>query len=92
MKLPDASTRTTDPADAGRLMDETGLGTRELAARLGLSERTLQCYKARGTTFVPMPYPVQYALEALIHGRRRSETRRTARADLRGSSPGQRPS
>ena len=85
MKLPDATTRTIDPADAARLMEETGLGTRDLAARLGLSERTLQCYKARGTTFVPMPYPVQYALEALIHGRRRADAQRTSRADLRSS-------
>lgn len=70
MARPDAKTRDSSPANVARLIDATGKTIEELATLLGLSKRSLQLYKAGGGS--PMPYPVQYALESLARGGRRS--------------------
>lgn len=88
MKMPNAENRLHGAAEASRLMEETGLGSGELSRRLGLSIRTIQCYKTDGPTHVPMPYPVQYALEALIYGRTRAKAGRDKGAGIRRSAKG----
>lgn len=83
MRLPNAENHETDPLAVADLMQSTGMGTTQLSRVLGLSTRTLQCYKAQGETHVPIPYPVQFALEALASVKQRKDARRAARAGVR---------
>lgn len=57
---PDARKAIRDPQHVADLIAHIGLTQRELAARLGVDERSVRRYQARGA-----PYPVQYCLEQL---------------------------
>ena len=81
MKLPDASEHDPSAKCARRLIEQTQLTIREIAARTGVAERTLRCYKDAGPSHLPMPYVVQYALESLVNARRRAHRRSVAGAD-----------
>lgn len=84
MSKPDAANHLPTRDHAELLMERTGIPLRDLATTLGLSERTLRCYKAQGKQWTAMPYVVQFALEALVNARRRADGRRSAGADTRG--------
>lgn len=87
MKLPDARHHNTDPAFAAKLMTDTGMTQRELAERVDVAERTLRCYKtpdSSGNPQLPMPYAVQYALESIVDGSRRTNRRSAGRPDRTG--------
>lgn len=86
VKLPDASTHNPAPDYAGRLMELTGIEQKPLAERLGVSARSLRCYKDAGPSHIPMPYTVQYALERLADARRRSHRSRPRAADRVGDT------
>lgn len=56
-----------DPAYLGRLVRDTGLSTKAVAARIGIGDRTLRAHLAHpdSSSYRKAPYTVQVALEAL---------------------------
>lgn len=74
MKTPNAADhhRPDDTAYFGQLLDQAGMPVEQVAARVGLTDRALRYYKAGQR---PIPYSVQYALEALAANARRRQNR-----------------
>ena len=64
---PDATQHNPDPAYLRDLVAKTGLSQRELARRIGISDRLMRMYLADRATSTAQaaPYAVQYALEQL---------------------------
>lgn len=64
---PDATRHNPDPAYLRGVLASTGLSQREVARRIGISDRVLRYYllPTDAPTYRPAPYPVQYALERL---------------------------
>lgn len=74
MKTPNATTdhRPSDTAYFSQLLDGACIPAEQIAARVGLTDRALRYYKAGQR---PIPYAVQYALEALVANARRRQNR-----------------
>lgn len=74
MKTPNATTdhRPTDTAYFAQLLEGAGMPAEQVAVRIGLTDRALRYYKAGQR---PIPYAVQYALEALVANARRRQNR-----------------
>lgn len=66
---PNAVNHNPDPAYLRELIARTGLSQREVARRIGVSDRLVRMYLAdrSATTAQEAPYPIQFALEALAH-------------------------
>jgi hypothetical protein len=64
---PDASKHNPDPAYLRELIKQSGLGIRETARRLGISDRHFRAYIAdpEAKSFQRCPYPVQFCLEVM---------------------------
>lgn len=67
---PDANRHNPDPAYLRGLVAKTGLSQREIARRIGISDRLMRMYLADRSTATTQvaPYAVQYALEQLAKG------------------------
>jgi transcriptional regulator with XRE-family HTH domain len=68
MCKPDAQIHhNTNPDYLRQLLEATGLSQRAVARRIGVSDRVLRYYLSDpdSDTWRPMPYPEQYAIEAL---------------------------
>lgn len=63
---PDASKHNPDPLYLRQLVEQSGLSQRECARRIGIGERTMRQYLASSGRCDQAPYPVQFALEALV--------------------------
>lgn len=87
---PDANKRNVSPEFARALFERAGLSLPELGKRIGIAERTLRCYKDDGPGHLPLPYPVQFAIESLIADRSEHD-RATSTARRNGSEKARRP-
>ena len=67
---PDATKHNPDPGYLRDLITKSGLSQREVARRLGLSERYIRQLLASrdAKTALEAPYPVQYCIEQLADG------------------------
>lgn len=67
---PDATRHNPDPAYLRSLVERAGLSQREVARRLGISDRLMRMYLADRSTSTAQsaPYCIQYALEQLAEG------------------------
>lgn len=81
-QTPNISRHNPDPGYICTLVRYSGLRQADVAARLGLSERTLRRYQtACSRDWLPAPYVVQFALEMLAARQARStEENRRRRA------------
>ncbi len=65
MKRPDAARHNPDPSYVRALIEASGLSQRAAARQVGIAERTMRYYVSGE---MPIPYAVQYCLEALAKG------------------------
>lgn len=64
---PDSTKYNPDPEYLRELISKTGLSQREIARRIGVSERSFRQFLANrhASTALDAPYPVQYCLEQM---------------------------
>jgi transcriptional regulator with XRE-family HTH domain len=73
--IPDASKHDPRPEYLRALIAASGLSQRQVAKRIGVSERMVRYYLAEESAdHRPAPYPVQFAIEALANRQRNTRS------------------